>query len=201
MTYIVTRRIKGVPYLYEQESFRVNGKVHTRTVRYLGKKSNSTCTKQNDYMNKKIEAAKYFTNDEDINNYANAITKEQPVVVRAVVKKDNKVLIVKRGGGETVGRGFWQFPGGNLDGQRPIDALKRELKEEVNVIAKKVVGISTYFNPNTKRWTFTYNVKGTDNIKLQESELDDYKWVDRDTISNYPLTPNTIEILNTKNIF
>ena len=39
MSYVVKRMIKGNPYLYEQESFRENGKVRTRTLRYLGKGS------------------------------------------------------------------------------------------------------------------------------------------------------------------
>lgn len=51
-------------------------------------------------------------------------------VVAAILKKDNKILIAERGYGEF--KGMYEFPGGKIEvGEKPEEALKRELKEEM----------------------------------------------------------------------
>ena len=51
------------------------------------------------------------------------------VSVKAVIIKDEKLLLVKEGGDE-----FWSLPGGGVDhGETDIQALKRELSEELGV--------------------------------------------------------------------
>lgn len=55
------------------------------------------------------------------------------VAAAALVDADNRVLIAQRPQGKTFA-GFWEFPGGKLDeGERPEDALVRELAEELGV--------------------------------------------------------------------
>jgi 8-oxo-dGTP diphosphatase len=50
-----------------------------------------------------------------------------------LVLQSNKVLVAKRHHHQHQG-GLWEFPGGKIEiGEAPIDALKRELKEEVNI--------------------------------------------------------------------
>ena len=52
-------------------------------------------------------------------------------VVAAVIKKDNKILATERGYGEF--RGGFEFPGGKPEvGETKEEALKREIKEELN---------------------------------------------------------------------
>ena len=51
-------------------------------------------------------------------------------VVAAILKKDNKILIAKRGYGEF--KGMYEFPGGKIElGENPEDDLKREILEEM----------------------------------------------------------------------
>ena len=51
-------------------------------------------------------------------------------VVAAIIKKDNKILIAKRGYGEF--KGMYEFPGGKIElGENPEDALKIEILEEM----------------------------------------------------------------------
>ncbi len=53
-------------------------------------------------------------------------------VVAAILVKDHKILIAKRGYGEF--KGMYEFPGGKIEeGETPEEALKRELLEEMNV--------------------------------------------------------------------
>lgn len=55
------------------------------------------------------------------------------VVAAALVDPDNRVLISKRPEGKNLG-GLWEFPGGKIDpGERPENALARELHEELGI--------------------------------------------------------------------
>ena len=57
-------------------------------------------------------------------------------VVTAMMRKNGKVLLGLRPKGESLG-GSWEFPGGKIDqGETPEVALKRELKEELDVEAE-----------------------------------------------------------------
>ena len=58
------------------------------------------------------------------------------VVAAALVDADNRVLIAQRPEGKQLA-GLWEFPGGKLDpGERPEDALIRELAEELGIRVK-----------------------------------------------------------------
>ncbi|HMN73920.1 MAG TPA: (deoxy)nucleoside triphosphate pyrophosphohydrolase [Rhodoblastus sp.] len=58
------------------------------------------------------------------------------VVACALVDQDNRVLIAQRPPGKKL-EGLWEFPGGKLDpGERPEDALIRELHEELSIHVK-----------------------------------------------------------------
>jgi ADP-ribose pyrophosphatase YjhB (NUDIX family) len=57
------------------------------------------------------------------------------VAVSAFVKKENSVLLVKRG--KEPGKNLWAFPGGRVrKGERLVEAVKRELYEETGVEAE-----------------------------------------------------------------
>lgn len=58
------------------------------------------------------------------------------VVACALVDADNRVLIAQRPEGKQLA-GLWEFPGGKIDpGERPEDALIRELAEELGITVK-----------------------------------------------------------------
>lgn len=55
------------------------------------------------------------------------------VVAVALIDADGRVLIAQRPEGKSLA-GLWEFPGGKLEpGERPEQALVRELKEELNI--------------------------------------------------------------------
>ncbi len=57
------------------------------------------------------------------------------VVACALVDPDNRVLITRRPTGKAMA-GLWEFPGGKIEtGERPEDAIIRELREELGVDA------------------------------------------------------------------
>ncbi len=58
------------------------------------------------------------------------------MVVAAVIRDgDGRVLLTRRPDDRHMG-GLWEFPGGKVDdGEAPADALVRELREELGVVA------------------------------------------------------------------
>jgi 8-oxo-dGTP diphosphatase len=57
-------------------------------------------------------------------------------VVTALMRKNGKILLGLRPKGESLA-GSWEFPGGKIDqGENPEQALKRELKEELDIDAE-----------------------------------------------------------------
>ena len=51
-------------------------------------------------------------------------------VVAAIIIKDGQVFATQRGYGEW--KGWWEFPGGKMEpGESPQEALKREIREEL----------------------------------------------------------------------
>lgn len=58
------------------------------------------------------------------------------VVAVALIDADGRVLIAQRPKGKQL-EGLWEFPGGKIDpGERPEEALIRELKEELGITVK-----------------------------------------------------------------
>jgi 8-oxo-dGTP diphosphatase len=59
------------------------------------------------------------------------------VAACALIDADGRVLIAERPAGKSMA-GLWEFPGGKVDpGERPEDALIRELKEELGIVVKE----------------------------------------------------------------
>ncbi len=62
-----------------------------------------------------------------------ATTRLTLVVACALIDADGRVLIAQRPEGKAMA-GLWEFPGGKVEaGERPEDALIRELKEELGI--------------------------------------------------------------------
>ena len=59
------------------------------------------------------------------------------VAFKAIIKKDDKILVLKRSSKEDVFEQLWDIPGGRMVfGEMPIDALIREIKEETGLDVK-----------------------------------------------------------------
>jgi ribonuclease HI len=57
---------------------------------------------------------------------------KQTLTVRAIIKQDNKVLLLRRAGGNPIYTGLYELPGGKVDfGEDPRAAIQREISEEI----------------------------------------------------------------------
>ena len=70
-------------------------------------------------------------------------------VVAAIIIKDGKAFATQRGYGEF--QGWWEFPGGKMEaGESPQEALKREIREELDadVLVKELLETVEWDYPN-----------------------------------------------------
>lgn len=110
-------------------------------------------------------------------------------VVAAVIVNDDKVLATQRGYGEF--KGGWEFPGGKIEaGERPEEALIREIKEELEMDIKVGTLINTveYDYPNfhlSMDCFFASIVQGTPLLKEHEAA----KWLARDALGSVDWLP------------
>lgn len=94
-------------------------------------------------------------------------------------RQNTKILLVKNNNGR-----YWSFPKGHIeDGENEQQTAIREIKEETGldvVIENGFREISEYcpFGKIRKRVVFFLAQAFTDNVKIQEEEIDSYIWVD-----------------------
>ncbi|HXZ16190.1 MAG TPA: (deoxy)nucleoside triphosphate pyrophosphohydrolase [Roseiarcus sp.] len=114
------------------------------------------------------------------------------VVAAALLDADNRVLLAERPKGKAL-EGLWEFPGGKIDaGERPEDALIRELKEELGIAVKAACLAPLTFASHTyadvhllmplyvcRRW------EGF----VQPLDGQALKWVRSKDLRNYPMPP------------
>lgn len=109
----------------------------------------------------------------------------QLTVVVGLIERDNKILIVRRHDPQHVQwHHRWEFPGGKIElYETPIEALKREIKEEtqLTVNSELLLGVHTHHwnTPKGIQQTFIllyYCNDFTGEVRLNNKENDDYIW-------------------------
>ena len=114
------------------------------------------------------------------------------VIAVALVDADDRVLIAQRPEGKQLA-GLWEFPGGKLDpGERPEDALIRELREELGIEVKAACLAPLTFASHSYadfhllmplfvcRWWDGF---------VQSREAQALKWVRAKALRDYPMPP------------
>jgi len=107
---------------------------------------------------------------------------EFKIALKAIIQKDGKILALKRSNSEEVFTELWDIPGGRINfGEKPVEALVREVMEET--------GLTVKVNPRPWTiWSFMANenkqvvgitmladyVEGK--VKLSE-EHTEYRWI------------------------
>ncbi len=108
--------------------------------------------------------------------------KKHIVAITAVIKYNDKFLIVKRNSKEIAYPGKWTIPGGKAEkGESIIDVLKREIKEEVGLDIgdeKEFLRDYTFVRPDKHNVIgFTFLVTASsDDVRLGE-DFEDFKWI------------------------
>ena len=119
-------------------------------------------------------------------------------VVSCFIKKNNKILILKRS--EKVGsyRGKWATVSGYVEkNEKPEQTALKEIREEIGAEAKLIrMGEIIHVKDNEGNWCihpFLFEIK-SGNIKI-DWEHTDYRWIKPEEIKNYDTVPMLKESL------
>jgi 8-oxo-dGTP diphosphatase len=115
----------------------------------------------------------------------------QRIVATAFITKNGKLLVAKRREDEDLFPGDYELPGGKLKfGEDPKTALKREIKEEldVDININEPFHCFTYYSDNkdiqyVEIVFFAELNESEDNIKLNDHTA--IAWITKDEINSY----------------
>jgi mutator protein MutT len=122
--------------------------------------------------------------------------KKHIVAINAIIKNENgKILVVKRNKNEIAFPGKWTLPGGKAErGEKIIEVLKREVKEETNLDIedyKEYIEDFTFIRPDNHNVIgFSFLVKTKTNKVKINKDFEDYKWIDYKDIDNMDFVDN-----------
>lgn len=117
-------------------------------------------------------------------------------MVAAIIHNENKILATKRGYGEFINQ--WEFPGGKIEAEETREnALKREIKEELNVEIKinNFALELEYQYPTFHLKMFTYDCEITEGV-LELIEHNDARWLSKEELDDVNWIPADITIVN-----
>jgi 8-oxo-dGTP diphosphatase len=121
------------------------------------------------------------------------------VAACALIDADGRVLIAQRPPGKPMA-GLWEFPGGKVDpGERPEDALIRELEEELGIVVNEACLAPLTFASHTyedfhllmplyvcRRW------EGM--VEAREGQT--LTWVRPNRLRDYPMPPADVPLIS-----
>lgn len=117
-------------------------------------------------------------------------------VVAAVIREKDKIFATQRGYGDF--KGGWEFPGGKIEkGETPKEALKREIREELDteILVGDLIYTIEYDYPTfhlSMDCFWCEIVKG--NLVLKEHEA--ARWLDKDTIDDVDWLPADVTLID-----
>ena len=120
-------------------------------------------------------------------------------VVTAILKNEDKILIVKRGKRVNTFRGKWSGISGRME-STPLESIKREVEEETGIPAEKATLIREG-NPilaegeglEFKVYPFLYEV--ADKKITLNWENTEYRWIKPHEIKRYRTVPQLIDVI------
>jgi len=121
-------------------------------------------------------------------------------VVGGVLGNGKNVLLLKRPENEFMG-GIYELPSGKVEpGESLYTALRREVKEETALKTKgitKYLGSFDYDSKNgEKTRQFNFAIVAYPPLKIELQEHENYVWIDKDQLENYPVTDSVKFVLS-----
>ena len=117
-------------------------------------------------------------------------------VVAAIIIKGNQVFATQRGYGEF--KGWWEFPGGKIEsGECPQEALKREIKEELDAeISVGELLETVEWDYPTFHLTMHCFICTLESESLHLNEHKDSAWLTKETLDSVKWLPADLILLD-----
>tara|TARA_R100000008_G_scaffold75351_1_gene54543 strand:+ start:709 stop:1110 length:402 start_codon:yes stop_codon:yes gene_type:complete len=107
-----------------------------------------------------------------------------------ILDEQDRALILLRPGWISWGANLWAYPGGKIEeGETPEEAAIRETKEETTLDISNIQEIDSQRQPIKAYYTRDY----VGNVEI-DFEHEDWKWVTREEMEQYPLAPGVLDI-------
>lgn len=123
----------------------------------------------------------------------------QRIAVRAIVRRDERVLLIRRANGRPTILGRYELPGGKLEyGEQPEDALERYLNDETGLTIKaaQLFDVLTYIDHDDRNLQYVFVLylvsldSQHDKVKLSQN-YSHYIWDKISSIHQAELTEST----------
>ena len=120
---------------------------------------------------------------------------KQIEVVAAIIQREDRIFATQRGYGEW--KDWWEFPGGKMEaGETPVEALKREIREELSteISVDEFFRTVEYDYPTFHLTLHCYLCSlQTDALHLNEHEA--AKWLTKDELDSVKWLPADLELI------
>jgi 8-oxo-dGTP diphosphatase len=120
------------------------------------------------------------------------------VAAAALIDRDNRVLISKRPEGKSLA-GLWEFPGGKVDaGETPEEALRRELKEELDIeVCETCLAPFTFASHSYETFHLLMPLFLCRNWEgdITPREGQEVAWVRANRLAGYPMPPADLPLI------
>lgn len=128
---------------------------------------------------------------------------KQKVVIRALVRRGNRVLLLRRSGGRQTIDGLYELPGGSLHiGEQPVDALKRSLQIHAGIEPEtfKLRDVISFIDPDYRNTQYVFvvyeaTIDRSDKVTTDD-EYDRYRWAELSDIRHDDVTSSTNILLD-----
>lgn len=119
-------------------------------------------------------------------------------VAAAIIENEHGQLLIARKKAGKPQAGRWEFPGGKLEAnETPVDCLKRELREEMQIAIEPYA----YFGTNDHQYgekhirLIAYKARFISGI-MKLTDHDEVCWVERDELGEYTFAPADVAFVN-----
>ncbi len=116
-------------------------------------------------------------------------------VAAAVISENGKILITRRNRDEDMG-GFWEFPGGKIEGGETVpECIEREIKEELSLSINtgRIISESVFSCPGFDiHLTAVSAFIRSGKIKLTVHDM--YEWIYPENFTSYNFAPADIPV-------
>jgi 8-oxo-dGTP diphosphatase len=116
---------------------------------------------------------------------------QQKIIVAAFIVRQNKVLLAKRASTKRIGPGKYHLPGGHIEfGEQPTEALRREIKEELqlDILVGSPFFTFAYTIEEVHTVGITYHatlIHPDQKMTVDTHETEQIVWVDRSEVDTY----------------